>query len=67
MCEWAEEDHRKTEIPGHENRGFFLPFGGKTHFRRLFNQSVFDLDTIQFFQHGLGGDENEDYCGGGMD
>ena len=33
----------------------------------LFDQAVFDFDAVQLFQHGFGGDENEDYCGGGMD
>ena len=33
----------------------------------LFNQAIFDFDAVEFFQHGFGGNENEDYCGGGMD
>ena len=33
----------------------------------LFHQSVFDFDAIKLFQHGFGGNEDEDHCCGGVD
>ena len=33
----------------------------------LFNQAIFDFDAVEFFQHGFGGDEDEDHRCGGMD
>ena len=33
----------------------------------LFHQSVFDFDAVEFFQHGFGGNEDEDHRCGGMD
>ena len=33
----------------------------------LFDQAIFDFDAVEFFQHRLCGDENEDHRCGGMD
>ena len=42
------------------------PYSGENRLRS-FNESVFDLNAIKLFQHGLGGDEDEDHCGGSVD
>ena len=60
-----ENQNRKTQTKIQSQPSFFSASAHKDG--TLFDQSVFHFDAIQFFQHGFGGDEDEDHRCGGMD